>query len=131
MIKNYLKIAWRNLMKNKAYSTINIGGLALGMAVTLMIGLWVYDELSHNNYFEKKDRIAQIFQSQTFNGNIGTGPAIPRPLEMALREGYDDNFKHIVMSSYYNPVLLSYHLTVLSYYRIIVLSYHHLIARMH
>ena len=43
MIKNYLKIAWRNLMKNKAYSTINIGGLALGMAVTLMIGLWVYD----------------------------------------------------------------------------------------
>ncbi|AYN69383.1 ABC transporter permease [Euzebyella marina] len=108
MIKNYLKIAWRNLMKNKAYSTINIGGLALGMAVTLMIGLWVYDELSHNNYFEKKDRIAQIFQSQTFNGNIGTGPAIPRPLEMALREGYDDNFKHIVMSSWTTPLYLNY-----------------------
>ena len=77
MFKNYLKIAWRNLTKNKAYTVINVGGLALGMAVTLIIGLWVRDELSHNNYFSHKDQIAQIFQSQTFNGQTGTGPAIP------------------------------------------------------
>lgn len=108
MIKNYLKIAWRNLMKNKGYSIINIGGLALGMAVTLIIGLWVHDELSHNDYFNKKDRIAQIFQSQTFNGEIGTGPAIPRPLEFALREGYGDNFKHLVMASWTTPLYLGY-----------------------
>jgi ABC-type antimicrobial peptide transport system permease subunit len=108
MFKNYIKIAWRNLIKNKAYSTINIGGLALGMAVTLIIGLWVQDELSHNDYFTGKDRIAQVFQSQTFNGETGTGPAIPRPLEKALRDAYSDNFKHLVMSSWTNDHYLKY-----------------------
>ena len=61
MFKNYLKIAWRNLLKNKGYSAINIGGLALGMAVTLIIGLWINDELTYNNYFKNKDKIAQIY----------------------------------------------------------------------
>ena len=100
MFKNYLKIAWRNLWKNKGYTAINIGGLALGMAVTLIIGLWIQDELTHNAYFKNKGSIAQVFQSQTFNGNTGTGPAIPRPLEKALRDSYADNFKYLVMSSW-------------------------------
>ncbi|MEA1786513.1 FtsX-like permease family protein [Arenibacter sp. GZD96] len=108
MFKNYFKIAWRNLKNNKGYSVINIGGLALGMAVTLLIGLWMVDELSYNNYFSKKERIAQVFQSQTFNGNTGTGPAIPRPLEKAMRDGYADNFKHLVMSSWNNSRYLKY-----------------------
>ena len=100
MLKNNLKIAWRNLTKNKGYSAINIGGLALGMAVTLIIGLWINDELTYNRYFQKKDRIAQVIQSQTFNGNTGTGPAIPLPLEPALRNEYGDKFKHITMASW-------------------------------
>jgi len=100
MFKNYLKIAWRNLFKNKGYSVINIGGLALGMAVTLIIGLWVKDELSRDNYYVNKDKIAQIFQSQTFNGNVGTGNAIPLPLEPALRNEYGDYFKEIMMCSW-------------------------------
>jgi len=102
MFKNYLKIAWRNLWKNKGYTFINVGGLALGMAVTLIIGLWIQDELNYNNYFKNKSKIAQVFQSQTFNGETGTGPAIPRPLEMALRDGYKDNFKYLVMCSWTN-----------------------------
>ena len=100
MFINYFKIAWRNLWNNKGYSSINIGGLALGMAVTLMIGLWIHDELSYNSYFKHNEKIAQVYQSQTFNGETGTGPAIPRPLEMALKEGYKDNFKHLIMSSW-------------------------------
>ncbi|MFD0798914.1 ABC transporter permease [Maribacter chungangensis] len=108
MFKNYLKIAWRNLLNNKGYSLINIGGLALGMAVTLIIGLWVQDELSYNSYFPQKDKIAQIFQSQTFNGNTGTGPAIPRPLEKGLRDGYGDNFKYLIMASWTNDSYLKY-----------------------
>src|SRR5687768_9935834 len=43
MLKNYFKIAWRNLIKSKGYSALNIGGLAVGMAVALLIGLWIYD----------------------------------------------------------------------------------------
>lgn len=114
MFRNYLKIAWRNLKKNKGYSAINIGGLALGMAVTLIIGLWIQDELTHNDYFKNKDRIAQVYQSQTFNGQVGTGPAIPRPLEMAFRDGYADNFKHLVMSSWTTSQYLEYQETNLS-----------------
>ena len=108
MFRNYLKIAWRNLVKNKGYTIINVGGLALGMAVTVIIGLWVQDELSQNDYFKDKHSIAQVFQSQTFNGEISTGPAIPRPLEKAFRDGYADNFKHIVMSSWNNSLYLKY-----------------------
>ena len=108
MIRNYIKIAWRNLQNNKGYSAINIGGLALGMAVTLVIGLWIKDELSHNDYFGQRDRIAQVYQSMTYNGETGTGPSIPRPLEMALREGYADNFSYLVMSSWNNPQYLNY-----------------------
>ncbi len=114
MFKNYLKIAWRNLKKNKGYTAINIGGLALGMAVTLLIGLWVVDELSHNDHFANKAKIAQVYQSQTFNGRTGTGPAIPRPLEKALRDGYGDNFKHLIMASWTNDLYLKYEETNLS-----------------
>jgi len=114
MLKNYIKIAWRNLAKNKGYTIINVGGLALGMAVTLIIGLWVQDELSYNDYNTNKDKIAQIFQSQTFNGETGTGPAIPRPLEKAFRDGYMDNFEYLVMSSWNTAQYLKYKETSIS-----------------
>lgn len=108
MLKNYFKIAFRNLIKNKVYSFINISGLAVGMAATLMIGLWVADELDFNNHFENKTTIAQVFQNQTINGDIQTINAIPRPLEFALRQDYADNFKHIIMSSWEQPRYLKF-----------------------
>lgn len=108
MFKNYFKIAWRNLLKNKVYSFINISGLAVGMAATIMIGLWITDELNYNSHFQKKDTIAQVFQSQEMNGDIGTGPAIPRPLEFALRQDHADNFEHIIMSSWDQSRYLKY-----------------------
>lgn len=108
MIKNYIKIAFRNLIKNKIYSLINISGLAVGMAATIMIGLWIVDEINYNAHFKKKDNIAQIFQHQTINGVIHTSPAIPRSLEFALRENYNYNFKHIVMASWEQPRYLKY-----------------------
>ncbi len=100
MLSNYLKIAWRNLVRNKVYSAINIGGLAVGMAVAMLIGLWVYDELSFDHSFENYDRIAQVMQHQTSNGEIGTQGAIPSPLGAELRRNYGDNFKHILMASW-------------------------------
>lgn len=108
MIKNYFKIAFRNLTKNKVYSFINISGLAIGMAATMLIGLWISDELNYNSYFENKETIAILFQEQTLNGDIETDSAIPRPLEFALRENYSDNFKHIIMSSWEQPRYLKY-----------------------
>lgn len=108
MFKNYIKIALRNLLKNKVYSLINISGLAIGMTATIMIGLWINDELSFNNYFENKATIAQIFQHESSNGVVETSEAIPRPLEFALRKDYADNFKHIVMSSWTQSRYLRY-----------------------
>ena len=72
MFQNYFKIGWRNLFKNKGYSFINIGGLAVGMAVAMVIGLWIHDELSFDKYHKNYDRIAQVMQHQTFNGHRGS-----------------------------------------------------------
>ncbi|WP_232073895.1 ABC transporter permease [Spirosoma aureum] len=108
MIRNYLKIAWRNLTRNIGYSAINIGGLAIGMAVAVMIGLWVYDELTYNHYHKNHDQIAQIWQSSVKNGEIKTRFTVPRPLETALRNVYANSFKHIVMSSWTLDGVLSY-----------------------
>jgi len=106
MLRNYFKIAWRNLLKHKGYSVINIFGLAIGMAVAVIIGLWIVDELNYNSYFENKPEIAQIYQTQTYNTTIGTSTAIPRPLEFVLREEYASYFDHIVMASWEQPMTL-------------------------
>ena len=57
MIKNYFKIAWRNLLKYKGFSAINIFGLAIGMACTLLTFLFVKDELSYDQYHKNADRV--------------------------------------------------------------------------
>ncbi len=108
MFRNYFKIAWRNLRNNKVYSFINIFGLAIGMAVTIMITLWVIDELNFNKFFENHNQIAQVYQSQTSNGITGTGQAIPRPLENLLRQEYGSNFKHLSMASWNTSMYLEY-----------------------
>ena len=72
MIKNYFKTAWRNLLKNKAHSLINISGLSIGMAVAILIGLWIYDELSFDRHFANYNRIAQVIQNVTNNGEVQT-----------------------------------------------------------
>src|SRR5688572_24772018 len=60
MYKNYLTVALRNLQRNKGYSAINIGGLATGMTVALLNGLWIWDEFSYNKSFANYERVAQV-----------------------------------------------------------------------
>jgi putative ABC transport system permease protein len=69
MIKNYLKIAWRNLLKNKGFSTINIFGLAIGIACCLLITLYVTNEISYDRYHEKGDRIFRLNSEIKFGGS--------------------------------------------------------------
>lgn len=107
MIKNYFKIAWRNLVKSKGYSAINIGGLAVGMAVAMLIGLWIYDELSFDKYHTNYDRIAQVMQHANFNGKVETQVANPALMGPELRDKYGDNFKYVVQSSWPGGHLLS------------------------
>ena len=107
MIKNYVKTAWRNLLKGKAYSAINIGGLAVGMAVAILIGLWIYDELSFNKYHKNYERIAQVMQHANFNGKIETQIANPAVMGPELRAKFGSDFKYVVQSSWTGSNLLS------------------------
>lgn len=100
MFRNYLKIALRNLAKNKAYSFINIAGLALGMAVTVMIGLWVYDELSFNRFHRNYDRLAQLYINQSFNGETGASAAVSIPSATELKTKYAADFKAVSLASW-------------------------------
>ena len=108
MIKNYFKIAWRNIVKSKGYSAINIGGLAVGMAVAMLIGLWIYDELSFNKQFKNEKRIAQVIQNVTNNGETDTWHNVPFPLGEELRKSYADDFKNVVMTTGADEHILSF-----------------------
>jgi putative ABC transport system permease protein len=107
MIKNYFKIAWRNLVKSKGYSAINIGGLAVGMAVAMLIGLWVYDELSFDKYHKNYDRIAQVMQHANFNGKVETQVANPALMGPEIKAKYGSDFKYVVQSSWTGGHLLT------------------------
>ncbi|MFC2164583.1 FtsX-like permease family protein [Acidobacteriota bacterium] len=91
MFKNYVKITLRNLVKHKGYSFINIAGLAFGIACTILILLWVKDELSFDRFHEKADRIYRIVFSTTddgsptnANGSFGVGPALKKDFSEVL-----------------------------------------------
>jgi putative ABC transport system permease protein len=100
MIKSYFKIGWRNLLKNKGYSFINIGGLAVGMAVAILIGLWVYEEISYDKNFTNYDRIARVVQNQTIDGEIQTWFGQAMQLAPELRNTYGSNFEHVVTATF-------------------------------
>ena len=96
MIRNYLKIAWRNLVKSKVYSFINVFGLAVGMAVAILIGLWINDEMSANKHHANYATLYQVKMHQTFDGRRGTQDALPFPIGEELKSRYPD-FKGVAM----------------------------------
>jgi putative ABC transport system permease protein len=105
MIKNYLKIAFRNLMRNKVYSFINIGGLTVGMTVAMLIGFWIYDELNFDKSFDNYKRIGQLYQNRTFDGKVGTFSILPQPMVAELKAKYPD-FKSVALVSYNNDFII-------------------------
>ena len=109
MLYNYLKIAFRNLWNNKLYSALNISGLGLGIAVGLLTGLWVYDEISFDTFNRNYDRIAWIQKNRNNNGIIHTENAHSIPLAAKLKETYGNFFEEVVLSSYPFERTLQYH----------------------
>ncbi|MEL7117962.1 MAG: ABC transporter permease [Bacteroidota bacterium] len=99
MYKHNFKISWRHLVKNKGYSFLNISGLAVGMAVVILISLYLWDELSYNKYHKNYDRIAQVMQNQNFEEGILTWFTQAKQLAPELRDNYGSNFKYVSMSS--------------------------------
>jgi putative ABC transport system permease protein len=96
MLKSYFKIGWRNLLRGKAFSIINVGGLAMGMAVALLIGLWVFNELSYNKTFENYSRIGMLYHNLDFGGEIITHDGVPYPVGRDLKNNFAE-FDEVVM----------------------------------
>ncbi|TMI93511.1 MAG: FtsX-like permease family protein [Bacteroidetes bacterium] len=77
MIKNYLKTAWRNLLHNKTFSLINILGLALGMTCSLLIMLWVQNELHMDKFHQNGKQLYRVMENQFYSGDVSTFDATP------------------------------------------------------
>jgi len=90
MIKNYLKVAWRNLVSNKAHTFINIAGLSVGLACSLLILLWVQNELSIDAYHANGNRLYQVYEREYYDhkidGNYDTAPVLAAELKKSIPE---------------------------------------------
>lgn len=86
MIKNYLTVAWRNLANNKAFSFINISGLAVGMALAMLIGLWIWDEYSVDGFHKNGKELYQVYERQTNDGIAEAGYFTQGPLAEELKK---------------------------------------------
>jgi ABC-type antimicrobial peptide transport system permease subunit len=85
MFRNYFIITLRNLFKNKVYSFINIAGLAIGITCSLLILLWVNDELSFDKFHPKSDRLFQVWVNSQFDGRMNTWNSVPLPAYEAMK----------------------------------------------
>jgi putative ABC transport system permease protein len=100
MLRNYFTVAWRNLVRSKWYSLINTLGLSIGIAVALLIGMWIWDELSYDHYYANHSRITEVMTTQTFNAHTGTGAATSLPLAPALRAHYSADLPQVARASW-------------------------------
>jgi putative ABC transport system permease protein len=104
MFKNYSKVAWRNLVKKKAYSFINIFGLGLGIACCLLIFMFVQDELSYDNYHTKGDRIYRVIHGERGPDSTNTSSIRPcwvwgnAPIAPALKSDFPEIDKVVQFS---------------------------------
>ena len=90
MLKNYFRVAWRSLLANKTFSLINISGLALGLASSLLIFLWVNDEISVDKFHAHGDRLFQMYENETVDGKIFSGYWTPGLLAQELKKKIPD-----------------------------------------
>jgi putative ABC transport system permease protein len=106
MLRNYFKAAFRNLWKNKGYSLLNIGGLAIGIACAGLIFLWVEDELTFDHYFSNRENLYKVKDRQTYDGNTFTFDATPGPFGPGIRTEIP-GIKNTARTTWGNSVLFS------------------------
>jgi|GEM_PF-879729 len=98
MVKSYFKIAFRNFQKNKVYSLINVSGLALALTVTILISLWVWDELNYNEGIKNHQRVGRVMAHVSQNGQVVSSPNLPFPLAAELRQNFAADFEQVAVS---------------------------------
>ncbi|SFW84502.1 ABC transporter permease [Chitinophaga sancti] len=88
MFKNYFKIAFRNLLRTKTFSFINITGLVMGMSCCMLICLWIYNEVTFDKFHQHRETLYQIYNRATVDGKLFCWNYTPKPLAAALRKDY-------------------------------------------
>ena len=90
MIRNYLKIAWRNLWRSKSFSFLNISGLAIGIAAASLIIIWLLNEVSYDRFHANVNRIYNVYNSDLNNGKIGSWNTTPKVMAKAIQQDYPE-----------------------------------------
>jgi len=108
MLSNYVKIAIRGLVRHKGYSLISIFGLAIGMTCSVLILLWVQDELSYDDFFEKNDRIFRIVSFNHMADDDFIFSTTPPPLGEVLKDNFREIIDYTRYGSFFGKVLLKY-----------------------
>ena len=99
MLRNFFKIAFRNLLRNKGFSVINIAGLAIGMASAILILLWIQNELSYDRFHEKGDRIFTANNRDKFNGEVWAWNTTPKILGPTMKLEYPADVEDIARAN--------------------------------
>jgi len=107
MIKNYFRIAFRSLSRNKGFSITNVSGLAIGMTCTLLILLWVMDERTYDKFHNNYDNIYQVIAHRDFKNQIFTDQNMVLPLAGALQAGIPE-INNAVVTSHRGSHVLTY-----------------------
>jgi hypothetical protein len=84
MLKNFFKLTFRNLLRNKGFTAINILGLSIGMASAVLILLWIQNEVSYDNFHDKKDRIYEAWNRAEFSGELNCWNTTPKILARTI-----------------------------------------------
>jgi putative ABC transport system permease protein len=90
MIKNYIKIAWRNLIRDKSFSILNITGLAVGMASAILIFLWIQNEVSHDRFHENGKRIYLMFNRDKYDGELKVWSNTPKIMAPTIKKSFPE-----------------------------------------
>jgi len=106
MVRNYIVTALRSFRKNKFFTFINISGLSIGIACSILILLWVSDELSYDKFLPKADRLCQVRVNTSFANKIHTWSALPLPTYTALKSE-DSNIKNTAIVDWGGEHLLT------------------------
>jgi putative ABC transport system permease protein len=112
MFKSYLKIAWRNIWRNKAFSITNLSGLTIGMTCTMLILLWVQDELNWDKFHPDHQNIYQVMVNRDFNGEVNTDKSVPFPLAEELKRNFPQ-VKNATTDNYGSDIILKYNETII------------------
>jgi putative ABC transport system permease protein len=107
MLKNYFKIAWRNLFRNKSFSFTNVLGLTIGITCTILILLWVQDEVGYNRFHSNYSTIYKVMATRNFNNQIFTDENMVLPLARSIETDVPQ-VKQAVVTTHRYPTILTY-----------------------